>query len=36
MNEKQKQSLKEKMELDFPIDLKGYSRFRVNVFFSKN
>ncbi|NVP17411.1 PilT/PilU family type 4a pilus ATPase [Candidatus Gracilibacteria bacterium] len=36
MNEKQKQTLKEKLELDFPIDLKGYSRFRANVFFSKS
>ncbi|MDD3793596.1 MAG: PilT/PilU family type 4a pilus ATPase [Candidatus Gracilibacteria bacterium] len=36
MTEKQKQSLKERMELDFSIDLKGYSRFRANVFFSKN
>ncbi len=35
MNEKQKLSLKENLELDFPIDLKWYSRFRVNVFFSK-
>jgi len=35
MNEKQIQLLKENMELDFPIDLKWYSRFRVNVFFSK-
>ncbi len=35
MNEKQKQLLKDNLELDFPIDLKGYSRFRVNVFFSK-
>lgn len=35
MNEKQKQTLKEKLELDFPIDLKWYSRFRANVFFSK-
>lgn len=36
MTEKQKQSLKDNMELDFPIDLKWYSRFRANVFFSKN
>jgi Tfp pilus assembly pilus retraction ATPase PilT len=36
MTEKQKQTLKENMELDFPVDLKGYSRFRANVFFSKN
>lgn len=36
MNEKQKQTLKEKLELDFPIDLKWYSRFRANVFFSKS
>lgn len=35
MNEKQKLSLKENLELDFPIDLKWHSRFRVNVFFSK-
>lgn len=36
MNEKQKQILKDNLELDFPIDLKWYSRFRANVFFSKN
>ncbi|MDD3144616.1 MAG: PilT/PilU family type 4a pilus ATPase [Candidatus Gracilibacteria bacterium] len=36
MTEKQKISFKENLELDFPIDLKGYSRFRVNVFFAKN
>lgn len=35
MTEKQKLSLKENLELDFPIDLKWYSRFRVNVFFAK-
>ncbi len=36
MNDKQKFLLKENLELDFAIELKGYSRFRVNVFFSKN
>lgn len=36
MTEKQKLSFKENLELDFPIDLKWYSRFRVNVFFAKN
>lgn len=36
MSEKQKNTFVEELELDFSIDLKGYSRFRVNAFFSKN
>ncbi|PZM85009.1 type IV pili twitching motility protein PilT [Candidatus Gracilibacteria bacterium] len=36
MSEKQKNTFVEELELDFSIDLKGYSRFRVNSFFSKN
>ncbi|ATU05108.1 hypothetical protein BKN14_01470 [Candidatus Gracilibacteria bacterium HOT-871] len=36
MTERQKKEFLEKMELDYSIDLKGYSRFRVNAFFSKN
>lgn len=36
MTEKQRTLFKENLELDFPIDLKWYSRFRVNVFFAKN
>lgn len=36
MSEKQKKEYLEEMELDYSIDLKGYSRFRVNCFFSKN
>lgn len=36
MSEKQKNTFKENMELDFSIDLKWYSRFRVNVFMQKN
>lgn len=36
MNEKQRRKLEENFELDFSIDLKSYSRFRVNVFYSKN
>lgn len=36
LNEKQKSDLKNNLELDFSIDLKWYSRFRVNVFYAKN
>lgn len=36
MNEWQRSEFKENMELDFPIDLKGHCRFRVNTFLSKN
>lgn len=36
MSDKQKITFKEELELDFPIDLKGYSRFRVNLFMAKN
>lgn len=36
MNQQQKDTFKEKMELDFPVELKWFSRFRANVFFSKN
>lgn len=36
LNEKQKNHLKTNYELDFSIDLKWHSRFRVNVFYAKN
>ena len=36
MTERQKKEFLEKLELDYSIDLKWYSRFRVNAFFSKN
>jgi twitching motility protein PilT len=36
MNNKQKNIFKEKLELDFSIELKWFSRFRVNIFLSKN
>lgn len=36
MTEKQRKIFKEKMEFDFSIDLKWHSRFRVNIFLSKN
>lgn len=36
MSEKQRKEYVEEMELDYSIDMKGYSRFRVNTFFSKN
>lgn len=36
MNEGQLKKFNENLELDFSIDLKNYSRFRVNVFLSKN
>lgn len=36
MNEKQLNKFNENFELDFSIDLKWYSRFRVNIFYSKN
>ncbi len=36
MNEKQRNLLRENLELDFSIDLKWYTRFRVNVFYTKN
>lgn len=36
MNQKQKEYFKKNMELDFPVELKGFSRFRANVFFAKN
>lgn len=32
LNEKQKEIFKNKLELDFSIELKWYSRFRVNLF----
>lgn len=35
MSEKQKSELSNKKELDFSIDLRWYSRFRVNAFFAK-
>lgn len=35
MNESQKKKFNENFELDFSIDLKNYSRFRVNIFLSK-
>ncbi len=36
MNENQLKKFNEDLELDFSVDLKNYSRFRVNVFLSKN
>ena len=36
MKESQKEDFLKKMEIDFWIDLKGYSRFRVNAFVQKN
>jgi len=36
MNEKQRNMLRDNLELDFSIDLKWYTRFRVNVFYTKN
>lgn len=36
MTDKQKETLRKDLELDFPIDLKWYSRFRVNTFYSKD
>lgn len=36
MTEKQKKEFVEELELDYSLDLKWYSRFRVNTFFSKN
>ncbi len=36
MNEKQRNLLRDNLELDFSIDLKWYTRFRVNVFYTKN
>lgn len=36
MNEKQKDIFKEKMELDFPVELNWGFRFRANVFHSKS
>jgi twitching motility protein PilT len=36
MNQKQKDIFQEKLELDFPLEIKWYSRFRVNVFYAKN
>lgn len=36
MSEKQKAEYLEELELDYSLDLKGYSRFRVNTFFAKN
>lgn len=36
MNELQREEFKNNMELDFPIDLKWFCRFRVNAFLSKN
>ncbi|MFK7780134.1 MAG: PilT/PilU family type 4a pilus ATPase [Candidatus Gracilibacteria bacterium] len=35
MNQKQKDLFKEKLELDFPVDLKGYTRFRANAFLTQ-
>lgn len=35
MSEKQKIEFREKLEIDFSIDLKWYSRFRVNAFYHK-
>lgn len=36
MNQRQKDVFQEKLELDFPLEIKWYSRFRVNVFYAKN
>lgn len=36
MNEKQRKLFSENLELDFSINLKWYSRFRVNVFMTNN
>lgn len=36
MTNSQKNIFKKKLELDFTFDLKGHSRFRVNVFHSQN
>ena len=36
MNDKQKLSFKENKELDFSIELKWFSRFRANVFYTNN
>lgn len=35
MSSKQKEKLRMNLELDFSIDLKSHSRFRVNVFYEK-
>lgn len=35
MNEKNQEKFREEKELDFSIDLKGVSRFRVNLFVQK-
>lgn len=35
MTDKQKEDFKNKLELDFSINLKNYARFRVNVFVQK-
>lgn len=34
MSEKQKTTFEQEKELDFSIELKGHSRFRVNIFYS--
>lgn len=36
MSEKQQKEFKESMELDYAIELKWHSRFRVNAFYTKN
>jgi Tfp pilus assembly ATPase PilU len=36
MNNEQKKIFKENLELDFSIEIKKYSRFRVNIFHTKN
>nr|MDD3719972.1 type IV pilus twitching motility protein PilT [Candidatus Gracilibacteria bacterium] len=36
MNQNQKDKFKKELELDFSIDFKGYSRFRVNAFSQKS
>jgi len=36
MNQEQKDTFQEKLELDFPVELKWHSRFRANVFYAQN
>jgi Tfp pilus assembly ATPase PilU len=36
MSERQKEAFLRDLEIDFSIDLQGYSRFRVNAFKQKD
>jgi twitching motility protein PilT len=36
MNSNQKKEFEEELEIDFSIEIKGFSRFRVNIFNQKN